>query len=118
MLLSFPAFLAVLVTPFPYAWIFIFIAVFFMFSNTGPMNTVLANVVPGHLRASGFAIHILIIHALGDAVSPVLIGYMRDQRDLSFAFLVIAALIPVAAVFWLLGARHLQPDTERAEAVA
>ena len=44
MLLAFPFFIAMLYTPFPLAWIFLFGAVFFVFLNTGPSNAALANV--------------------------------------------------------------------------
>ena len=43
---------------------------FFLFFNTGPTNTILANVTHPLLRAPGFALNILVIHLLGDAVSP------------------------------------------------
>src|SRR5262249_26274462 len=44
MLLAFPLMLAILVVPFPWAWVFVFLTVFCLFFNTGPTNTVLANV--------------------------------------------------------------------------
>ena len=51
MLLGFPLFLLVLKVPFPYAWVLIFLACFCLFFNTGPTNTVLANVTHPSLRA-------------------------------------------------------------------
>src|SRR5262249_46493044 len=48
--------------PFPWAWIFLFLACFCLFFNTGPTNTILANVTHPAMRASGFAWNILIIH--------------------------------------------------------
>ena len=75
--MAFPFFLGMLFVPFPYAWLFMFVAVFGLFFNTGPANTILANVVPSHIRATAFAINILIIHTLGDAISPLIIGRLR-----------------------------------------
>src|SRR5262249_53071872 len=66
--------LLVLWIPFPWAWVLVFLAVFSLFFNTGPTNTVLANVTHPAVRASGFALNIFVIHALGDAISPPLIG--------------------------------------------
>jgi MFS family permease len=114
MMLSFPFFLGVLYTPLPWGWLFIFIAIFFLFANTGPMNTVLANVVHPSMRSSAFAINIFIIHALGDAISPTIIGGIADVYSLGFAFLLLSFLIPVSGAVWLVGIRYLREDTELA----
>ena len=113
-LLSFPFFLAMLYVPFPYAWGMIFLAVFGLFFNTGPANTILANVTHPSVRATGFALNILIIHLLGDAISPPLIGLVADNWSLHAALVGVSFLILVGGVLWLLGARHLQRDTELA----
>src|SRR4029079_11119418 len=69
MALAFPFFVAMLFTPFPAAWFLMFASVFFLFLNTGPSNTALANVALPKVRATAFALNILIIHALGDAAA-------------------------------------------------
>ena len=74
MLISFPLFLAVLVTPFPAAWVLVFLTCFAMFFNTGPSNTVWPTWCTRHCCAAGFAVNIFVIHTLGDAISPPLIG--------------------------------------------
>ena len=114
-LLGLPLFLAMLYTPFPTAWVFIFLAVFCLFLNTGPANTILANVVPGMTRATAFAVNILIIHALGDAISPFIIGGIADQSSLRTGFLVVSVMIAVSGVVWLMGMPHLRKDTDEAE---
>lgn len=116
-LVAFPFFVAMLFVPFPYAWICMFIAVFGLFFNTGPANTILANVVPSGIRASAFAINILIIHLLGDAVSPLIIGLIADHSSLHDAFLGTSFFILIAGVVWTMGARHLERDTKAASAV-
>lgn len=123
MLVGLPLFLAFLVTPFPYAWGLLFAAEFCLFFNTGPSNTVLANVTHPSMRASAFALNIFIIHAFGDAVSPTLIGWITDatktpeqplgNMNLSFGLGVSAAIF-LSGVFWTLGAKHLKRDTELA----
>ena len=82
MLLGFPATVAMLFVPFPYAWGCIFVAMFCLFLNTGPSNTGLANVSPVHLRATAFAMNILVIHAFGDVLSPPLIGWIKGSLRL------------------------------------
>ena len=115
MLAGFPVFLAVLRAPFPWIWVFIFLTCFCLFFNTGPTNTILANVSHPSMRAAAFALNILVIHALGDVISPVIIGLLNDWlHDLNKSFLVVGLTFLAAGVFWLLGARFLQRDTERA----
>ncbi len=114
MLLAFPLLLAVLHTPFPFAWILIFLAVFCLFFNTGPTNAILANVTHPSIRATGFAINIFVIHLLGDAVSPPLIGWMSDKRGMNFAFTVVSITILIGGLIWLWAAQYLGEDTERA----
>ncbi len=113
-LASVPFFLGMLLLPFPYAWVSTFFAVFGLFLNTGPGNTILANVVPVEIRATSFAINILLIHALGDAISPLLIGTIADRSSLQVGFLLCTILILIAGIVWLFGAKHLQRDTDAA----
>ena len=114
MLVGFPVFLAALYAPFPWLWVMIFAAAFCLFFNTGPTNTIIANVTPPAIRAAAFGLNILVIHALGDVISPVVIGLLTDRlHDMSRAFLVVALMFPAAGVLWLAGARFLQRDTRR-----
>ena len=113
MLLGFPVFLAVLHAPFPWIWVLIFLTVFCLFFSTGPTNTILANVTHPSMRAAGFALNIFVIHALGDVISPVIIGLLSDWfQDMNKAFILVGLMFVVAGVLWLLGARFLQRDTE------
>ncbi|HYV36653.1 MAG TPA: MFS transporter [Gemmataceae bacterium] len=112
LLLGFPAMLLVLWVPFPLAWGFVFIAAFCLFFNTGPTNTVLANVTHPAVRSSAFALNILVIHALGDAVSPAIIGYVaRLAESWEIAFGVVSAMFLVGGMAWLYGAKYLERDT-------
>jgi MFS family permease len=113
MLAGFPLFLCVLYTdfePYPVAWVFVFLACFALFFNTGPTNTVLANVTHPSIRATAFALNIFIIHAFGDAISPLIIGAIKDRYDLKTGFLVVSGMIFVAGLLWLWGARYLERD--------
>ena len=116
MLIGFPCFLLVLITPFPAAWALIFVAEFCLFLNTGPTNTILANVTHPAIRASGYAVNILVIHLLGDAISPPLIGVITGLYggNMNAGFMVVSLAILASGVFWLLGAKHLARDTRLA----
>ena len=109
-----PCALLFLVVPFPAAWLFIFLAEFFLFFNTGPTNTILANVVHPAIRAAGFGLNILIIHLLGDAISPTAVGAIADRFNLATGFVVVSGFLFLGGVFWLWGARHLEADTAAA----
>ena len=118
MLLAFPLFIATLFLPFPTAWITLFLAVFFVFLNTGPSNAALANVAPAKVRATAFALNILIIHALGDAISPPILGYVAGRSDMNVSFFVVSFAMLVSGVVWLLGMKYLAADTAAAERAA
>jgi MFS family permease len=60
------------------AFAFAFIAEFFLFLNTGPLNAALVGSVPAGLRATAVAVNVLFIHALGDAVSPTIMGGISE----------------------------------------
>jgi MFS family permease len=130
--LAFPLTVAVVYVDFPYAWACVFAAVFCMFFNTGPVNTVMANVTHPSVRASAFALNILVIHLFGDAVSPSIMGgiagisrelvsegkvtgwlasVLAGHDGMDFTMLVTSLFLPLAGFFWLWGARHLERDT-------
>lgn len=115
MLVDFPLWITALYVPFPYAWGFIFGACFCLFFSTGPTNTILANVTHPAIRASAFALNILVIHSLGDVISPMVIGAVADATggNMNTAFMVVSAFILLSGVIWLFGARHLAADTAK-----
>jgi MFS transporter, Spinster family, sphingosine-1-phosphate transporter len=99
---------------FPYAWVAVFGAVFFLFFNTGPANTALANVTSSRMRSTAFALNIFLIHALGDAISPPLIGWIARHTSWDLAFGLVSLMMILASVLWLIGARYLAQDEEAA----
>src|SRR5262249_51822491 len=112
----FPFAAAITFLPFPPAWVCMFVALFFLFFNTGPANTALANVTHPSVRSTAFALNILIIHALGDAIAPPLIGAVADRTNMNIAFLFTTVMMFVAGVLWLIGIKNLAPDTAAVEA--
>lgn len=110
-------FIALMVrTPFPMAWVWLSLGVFFLFLNTGPSNAILANVTTQANRANAFAMNILIIHALGDAISPPILGKIAG-RSWDHALYLVCAVMVLAAALWLWGAAYLKRDMDRAAAV-
>ncbi len=114
MLAALPFLLLTLQASFPAIWVYLFLATFCLCFNTGPSNTTLANVTHPAMRATGFALSIFVIHALGDVLSPVLIGLLSDRFNMEVAFLATGAMMLVAGLLWLWGARYLERDTRLA----
>lgn len=63
-----------------------FVAEFFLLINTGPVNAALVNSVAPHIRATAMAVNIFVIHLLGDATSPYIIGKISDMSSLQTGF--------------------------------
>jgi MFS transporter, Spinster family, sphingosine-1-phosphate transporter len=118
MLIACPFFVATLYIPFPAAWVTMFIAIFFLFVNTGPSNTALANVSLPAVRATAFAVNILVIHALGDVQAFWLLGYIGGHANMHIAFLFVSGIILASGVVWLIGVKYLPADTAAAETAA
>ena len=115
MLIACPFFIATLYIPFPAAWITMFLAIFFLFVNTGPSNTALANVSLPSVRATAFAVNILVIHALGDVQAFWLLGYIGGHANMHVAFLFVSGIIFLSGVAWLAGVKYLPADTAAVE---
>jgi len=102
--------LALTATDLTTALIGMFLAELCLFLNTGPLNTVIVNVTAHNTRAMAFAANIFAIHALGDAVSPALIGFLSDHWGLGRALLSTVVAIMLAAVFCFLCGRKIAAD--------
>jgi len=110
----------------PFAWIAIAspdrgtfslcfaVAIFFLFLNTGPLNAVIISVSPVRLRSMAVAANIVIIHILGDAPSPYLIGWVSDRSSLQHGILLAVAAMLVSGILLLAGSRYLPGDLDRA----
>ena len=93
----------------------IFIAEFFLFLNTGPLNTVIINVTNPAVRAMAFAVNIFFIHALGDAVSPSILGWLSDQWGLRNALLITPFAMALAGLLCFVCGRFVVQDMAQAE---
>ncbi len=114
MLLGFPLFVAALYIPFPFAWVLMFLATFCLLFNTGPANTIIADVNSAAMRTFAYSVNIFAIHALGDVISPLIIGAIADAKGMNVAFLFVSLFFLIGGAFWLYGARFLEDDTQRA----
>lgn len=87
----------------------IFFAEFLLLFNGGPMNAAVVNSVPAEVRATAMGLNLVIIHLLGDAVSPPLVGWLADRtHNLPLAMASVLPVMLAAACFFLRGARCLE----------
>jgi len=95
-------------------WPAMFATLFLLFMNTGPLNAAMANVLPADLRARGFAVTTMVMHLLGDAASPSLIGLVSDRIGLTVPVLITGCMLAAAGLVLLLGRNSLAADLESA----
>src|SRR4051812_22291871 len=105
------------------AWLFpsLAIAEFFLFLNTGPLNAAIVNSVAAPIRATAIGLNLFIIHLLGDAMSPTIIGAISDRSSLRLGFSVTLIAMVFSAALLLVGRRFAPPraqDTQLAGASA
>jgi MFS family permease len=81
----------------------IFVAEFLLFLNTAPLNAAVVNSVSASIRATAIAVNLFVIHLLGDAASPTIIGEISDRTNLQVGFLAAVAAIVIAAVILFYG---------------
>jgi MFS transporter, Spinster family, sphingosine-1-phosphate transporter len=91
-------------------WPAMFATLFLLFMNIGPLNAAMANVLPADLRARGFAVTTMVMHLLGDAASPWLIGVASDRIGLTAPVLVTGGLLAAAGLILLAGRGSLAAD--------
>lgn len=81
-------------------WTAIVAAELCLFASTGPINSVVVNVVASDIRATAVAVSIFTIHVLGDVPSPSLVGAISDRSTLGEAMLIIPAAVFASGVIW------------------
>lgn len=85
-----------------------------VFLNTGPLNAVIVGAAPPALRATAVAANVLVIHVLGDALSPWVVGALSDRYGLRAALASMPPVLLASAILCLVGGRALRPATGRA----
>lgn len=87
------------------------LAEFFIFLGNGPLNAAIVNSVSASIRATAIALELFLIHALGDAPSPRIIGAVSDHTSLGTGLGLTLISMLAAAVLLFLGARTIPTRT-------
>ena len=90
-----------------------FAAEFFLFLGTGPLNAAIVNSVAAPIRATAISLNLFIIHALGDAFSPSLIGMLSDRTNLRIGLSVTLITLTLSGIILFTGARFAPPLQEK-----
>ena len=85
------------------------IAIFLIFLGTGPVNAATVNAVRPEVRATALAGQLLIIHALGDAISPRIIGAVSDRSTLNLGLGSTLIALVLASIIFFIGSRYAPP---------
>jgi sugar phosphate permease len=92
----------------------LFLAEFFLFLNTGPLNTAIVNSVSAPVRATAISINLFFIHFFGDTFSPQIIGAISDHSNLSIGLGATLIFLVLSALILRAGVRHAPPLEEAA----
>jgi len=116
LILSAPLTWLAILSPTPIVfWPAMFLTLMLLFVNTGPLNAAMTNVLPGAVQGRGFGACVMAMHLLGDALSPLLIGFASSKMGLRVP-LAVTGLLPIAAGLVLLAGRGgFERDLRRAE---
>lgn len=96
-----PLALACFLSPTPGVFfVLVFFCILALFMGTSPINAVILQAVPAHLRASAMALSIFAIHVFGDLWSPPLVGVLADHLPIEMAMMTLPVAIALSALVW------------------
>ncbi len=89
--------------------------IFFLSWINGPFNALLISLVEPRLRAVVIGVEILLIHCLGDAISPLVVGYLSDTHSLRYALNTLPAFLIAGIVVFIISAFFVPRDLKAME---
>jgi sugar phosphate permease len=92
----------------------LFAAEFFLFLNTGPLNTAIVNSVSAPVRATAVSFNLFCIHFFGDSFSPQIIGAISDRSNLRLGLGATLIFLVISCVILRVGSRFAPPLDEGA----
>src|SRR5260370_37890953 len=77
------------------------VAAVLVFMSAGPINSAIMNPVRADPPATAGALHILLVHLLGDVPSPPIIGAISDHSSLGQALLLVPFALAAGGAIWM-----------------
>ncbi len=96
----------------------LFLAEFFLFLNTGPLNTAIVNSVSAPVRATAVSVNLFFIHFFGDTFSPQIIGRIADHSNLRIGLGATLIFLVLSCIILLVGSRFAPPLSEESSPAA
>ncbi|WP_348265340.1 MFS transporter [Telmatobacter sp. DSM 110680] len=87
----------------------LFAAEFFLFLNTGPLNTAIINSVSAPVRATAVSVNLFCIHFFGDTFSPQIIGKIADHSTLRIGLGATLVSLVLSCAILFIGSRFAPP---------
>lgn len=91
-----------------------YVAEFWIFFSTGPLNAAIVNSVSAPIRATAISVNLFMIHLLGDFPSPHFIGWVSDKHNLRVGLGATLITLAISGVILFGGSRFAPrlPDLE------
>lgn len=118
MALGVPVMAVALFNPGPIMVPAICLGAFLLLLNTAPLNAAIINSVGAHIRATALSVNIFVIHLLGDALSPWVIGFISDRKSLEGGFVSPVIAIALSSAILLYGMRFAPPVSPKIQPAA
>jgi MFS family permease len=90
-------------------------AIFFLSWINGPYNALLISLIEPRLRAFVIGMEILLIHLLGDAISPLVVGYLSDMHTLRYALSMLPLFLVAGIAVFIVSAIYVPRDLKALE---
>ncbi|HPN82558.1 MAG TPA: MFS transporter [Spirochaetota bacterium] len=85
-----------------------FLAGALMSAYHGPLTALIHEIVPPRMRASAFAAYVLVIHLIGDTLSPAAVGWVSDLASLKTGLEFVTIAITASGLAFVVVARLVQ----------
>lgn len=76
-------------------------------------SAVTQDVIHPGLRATSYAIAVIVQHLLGSSLAPIVIGKIYDKANIQTALSILPFILVVGATLFYLGSRHYEKDMEK-----
>jgi len=76
-------------------------------------SAVTQDVIHPGLRATSYAIAVIVQHLLGSSLAPIIIGRIYDLSDIKTAMSILPFILVIGAVLFYLGSRYYEKDMEK-----